>query len=754
MKTKFKSNIAIIFVAIIIILEIGFVLGDSQGVYVLEKNSEGVLRPVLKPFSNGEVNIDKGQTVYLDKGANEKDGVNSIGLVENVKIKKGENGGVIVEFKDKGLLMVTSEDLKQYTYDGLNSQSKFYFDKSGKITKLDVETSKQKTFNLGNYIYDVPTGTQLKFENGKVTVNLKKGGEFSYYPKDKPGEIKKISNIKEGGNFLINDKGEIESAQFTVTGDMSINHKGYNYKVTKDSEVKIDGKNIDVTVPDGTSVESPEKETGAEEDVVFSFHTKSGGALSLSNGDFFESKDGNTVLYSKGEGLYFKDKDAVIKSGDVEDFSISNAEGKEVYLVFNQEDIAKLGDKASIFIGNIDGKNNVILSSLSGKGPAISFAETNRYGIKVTSENTAAAQAIDGRVFIEQGDAGKVASIKISGNSISTLDKRSFYGENGQYYFDPAKQIDANFNYGKYSTAARVVLADNDGNRLGNINFDVYANDMDQYASVVDGKFQSSLEFFKTAGNFYVSSTVAFNQLTPDQQEFFDKEINPQGKEQLAATITISDGKVDASELQRVVERIRIQEEERRKNPPLASVRIPSGGGSGTIIGVDQNGRPVVLTAGHLGGATSPGSRERVQMADGRQFYATVIGGYSDYGGSGWDVAIMVGDQVIDKVPYVPVAPESHIVNRGDLAVRIGCPGCGDFKITNTRVGSVGNIIGHGTSEGIIGGESGGGLFHNGRLIGVVSTGGYYSGTPRIREFLAKQGYSYLIKYILIFLDI
>jgi len=178
-------------------------------------------------------------------------------------------------------------------------------------------------------------------------------------------------------------------------------------------------------------------------------------------------------------------------------------------------------------------------------------------------------------------------------------------------------------------------------------------------------------------------------------------------KKHLIAHAPTGLGKTDASELQRVVETLRIQEEERRKNPPAASVRIPSGGGSGTIIGVDsKDGRPIVLTAGHLGGATSPGYREKVQMADGMQFYATVIGGYSDYGGSGNDYALMKGDQVIDKIPYVPVAPESHIVNKGDLATRIGCPGCGDFQITNTRVGSVGDIIGHGTSEEIIGGEA------------------------------------------------
>lgn len=317
----------------------------------------------------------------------------------------------------------------------------------------------------------------------------------------------------------------------------------------------------------------------------------------------------------------------------------------------------------------------------------------------------------------------------------------------------PQKKIEAGFSYGSLSAAAKVVLVDDSGNRLPGINFDVYANNRDQYASVPDGQFKSSLEFFKTKGNFYVSSTVAFNQLTPENQKFFDEDINPQTKEQIASVLRQNNGKEAVAALDRKLGELRIEEDNRRKNPPLASVRVHGGGGSGTIIGVDEkDGKPIILTAGHLGGATRAGYRysNNIDLADGRSVSGTSLGGYSDYGGSGNDYALIKLDQPIDKVPYVPVAGESHVVNKGDPALRIGCPSCGPFKQTQTRVGSVGNIIRHGTNEQIIGGESGGGLFHQGRLIGVVSTTGYYTGTAPIRNFLRQQGYGYLIKIMII----
>jgi len=547
MKMQFKQNIFLLFIGLFILLEIGAIFA-ADGVYVLKLNEESVLRPVLLPFdSNGEINIGSGQTVYLGKSVDGRDGVKPLGFVENVKIKK-EGNNLAVMFKDKGSLSVTSEDLKRYDYNNLKSDSGFYFDNNGQIVKLNVETLDKKTFNLNGQIYEVSEGTQLNFENGEVKVNSK-GESFSYYPENKIDKKQIFSNLKDGAEFKVNKDGKLVEASFEVSVDSEINLRGYKYKLAKDSKVSLKDNKIDIRIPDGTKVESPEKTSDSEEGVVFSFRTLSGKAITLSNGDLFEVKDEENVLYSNGEGFYFTSENAVIKNNEgKEDFLIQNKEKGEVDLVFDKTQIKE--NRNSIFIGNENGKNSLILTSLGGKGPAIFFTENNRYGISITGQNTVAAQANNGKVFIEQGEPGKVASIKLSGDSISTLDRRSFYGENNKFYFDPVKQIESNFNYGASSAAAKIMLVDNNGIRLKDISFDVYSNNQDQYASVVDGSFKNvgNIEFFRTSGDFYVSSAVAFNQLSFEAQEIYD-EIDPEDLDSIASYTSL--GKENVAELQR-----------------------------------------------------------------------------------------------------------------------------------------------------------------------------------------------------------
>ncbi len=628
-----------------------------------------------------------------------------------------------------------------------------------KLVKADFTFINDDAINLNGYKYKLKKGTHVKLDNKEITINVK-GGSFSYYPVGDDKKEQSFSDIKSGGEFKFDEKGEIVSAKFSVDKETPLKLKGYkDYTLPKDSEVTIDGKNkkVDIVVPDGTKLDkSPEKEAGAEEGVVFSFKTKSNGALTLSNGDKFSSKDkdGN-VLYSKGSGFYFTSQNSEIQKDGKTDFSIYNKDKKEVYLVFDKKDIVTLGDKSSIYIGEEGGKKTMILTSLKESGSAITFSENNRFGIKVTQQNTAAVQPDKGKVFIAQRDAGKVADIKISGGSSVTLDKRTFSAQVNNLYFDPNKQIDSGGSHGSLSVASKIVLVDNDEKNL--LGFDVYANDRDQYASVNPNQIKEAggLSFFNTRGNFYVSSTVAFNQLSYEQQKFYDGTLNPQIKQQISGSIAGKSGKEDIFKFQSIVEGLRKEDEKARQNPILASVRIRSGGGSGTIIGKSaKDGHYYVLSAGHLAGATRPGAKETIQLSDGRKFTATVVGGRGDWGGSGNDYSLMRIDQLVDNLPYIPIASESVILNKNDLALRIGCPGCGPFKQTQTKLGRIGNIIGHGSSEGIRGGESGGGLFSKGRLVGVVSTGGYYTGTNPIRQFARKLGLGDLIQgYILALLD-
>ncbi|MDP2925782.1 MAG: hypothetical protein Q8N99_05410 [Nanoarchaeota archaeon] len=730
---KFK----IMFSILLLLLSINTILSLENGVYFYEStdvDGENLLRPVFHAFdSNGEIAIgNKGDSytrVYLSKG----DGIdpkNHLGYLKNIIIKKDGNDVRII-FKKGGEI-----NKGDYIYDKIKEGGAITFNDKGDIIKADIESTEKATYYFHDKAYDLPEGVHLIADTSKIDLSLSKQGSFSVYNKNEPDKKTTYNDIKQGGSFSFDISLGLTKAEFETGSNMDLKYKGYTYPIPADTKVKIgEDKKVSVTLPDGTKLEEPQKDSGADNGAVFSFKTKSGGEMTLPNGEIIKNKNTETIIGYQ-DGFYLEDRNYAIITNRNEELLIYNP--NKLYLAFEESKIQ--ADKSYLYLG----KDKIIASSINSEGAGIYFNSDNRIGFTITNDNTVSVQAKNGVVIVEKpSNQGEMPGIKLSGNSMVNLDKRSIYAESNNLYFDSKGRVISDFNQGRLSSQAKITLIDNSGVSIKD--FDVYANDRDQYAAVKKSDFKSSMSFYKTSGGFYISPQITFNQLTPDVQKFYS-ELDAKTQQQVAVYANNGE-RQGAAVLQRTIQVLIIEEENIRRNPYKASVRIPTGGGSGTIIGIDKNGYPIVLTAGHLGGATRPGYKETIQMSDKRQFKGTVIGGISDWRGSGWDVALIKGDTIIDKIPYVPVAPETHVVKPNDIALRIGCPGCGQFKQTQTRIGKVGNIIG--ATDYIIGGESGGGLFHNGRQIGIVSTGGYYTGTPRIREFLRKYGYDYLIKYLI-----
>jgi len=747
MSNKFESgNGKLIFVVVgllfIIFLNL-IIVSAEDGIYFYEPNEKGVLTPVLQPFVNGEINIDGDvKRVYLSAEGN--DPKNSLGYLKNVKIRK-EGSNIVVEFKDNGLVTRFDKDGNSYDYSNVKTSGKIITNGQGELVKVDLETMQKSNYYLNGFMYEVPPGTKLNLDAGIVGIKLGQDGEFTYY---KINEKKKTYNhIKKDGEFKINDKGELVSAKFEVNAETDFSLKGYKYKLAANSKVNFDKNKVEITIPDGAKVTVPEKIDGetADPGLIFSFSSASEKGIALPSGDVIENKNGKTVVNYK-DGFYISDKNYVLKTSDGKEDLLINTNGKETYLYFdgNSPD----DKKSYVFIG----KDKLITNSASGEGASLFVLPGNRLGIRTTSDNTIVVESKNGKVTLERPVGNEVPAIKLSGESIVILDKRSFYGQGSELYFDPKNVLVKDFNNGRFSASAKLSFVDNSGKNLKN--FDVYSNDKDQYASASEKDLKSPFKYYKTGGGFYISSSLTFNQLSYDSQRFYDS-LDLKKQQEIAGYASKGE-KSGAAELQGLIKKLIDEEIRIRQNPTKASVRIIGGGGSGTIIGVDpKDGKPIILTAGHLGGATSPGYRYNdIQLADGRTISGVSLGGYGDYGGSGNDYALIKVDQVIPGVAYVPVAAESRPIGQGDLAIRIGCPGCGEFKQTQTRLGTIGSTIGHGTNEEIIGGESGGGLFSKGRVVGVVSTGGYYTGTAPIRAFLRKIGYGSLISVSAVFKNI
>ena len=554
--------------------------------------------------------------------------------------------------------------------------------------------------------------------NKKITLKIESGGSIEI------SGSKYDLDFSEENEFVFNEKGELIKGTHFKTKEGIFRIKNYDVPLPENTEVIYEEEKIVFKLLKGLELEIPEKveELGeGEKEILFSYQ---GENLNLNENIFFGDSE---IGFDNGFFIQGKEYNIGKENGE---FLLLNNGGKKFYVLSDESELKE----NSIFIGD----KRLVMDSQE-KGLAIFFKQGNRYGFQVEGGKTAAVQAREGRVFIEASKEGEVPIVKLSGRSIVNLDKRTFFAENNEMYFNPKKGLILGFAHGDLPVKSSISLVDNNEKNIKD--FNVYANDRDQYAAVNPSSFKTPAKIYKTKLGFYASPNVAFNDLTLDAQKFYER-MRPEAQEHIfdMAVKGIAGNGIGGA--QAIIDNL--IEEERRRNPILASVRIPSGGGSGTIIGVDKEGYPIVLTAGHLGGATRPGYQERIQLTDGRQFKGTVIGGLRDYSGSGNDFSLIKINSKVPDIPYVPVAGEAHEINQGDPALRIGCPGCGKFKQSKTVIGRIGSGTIRVTDR-IYGGESGGGLFHNGRVVGVVSTTGDYTGTARIRGVLTKYGYDYLI---------
>ncbi len=786
-----KYKILFLFIAVFI-FSMQFI-SAADGVYLIKPSETGEegSRAVFVPFGpSGKIEIgDKQKRVYLSEKNGE--GKELLGYMKNVVIRK-EGSLFSVEFKQNGFIggSIPEPPAIDYKYEHIKSSGKIFFDNKGKALKAEFEATEKSTYYFGGKGYEISPGVHLKIddENADIKINSDESS-FSYFSADNPSEKKSFNGLKSGGSFKIEngelttaefetsseaelelkgekysfpgnakvkiENGELTTAEFETSSEFDFKIRGYKYSLPSGSKVKIEGKKISIILSDGAKLEEPEKiNDNADSEVVFLFSSESEIGMILSNDEIVKNREGATTIGYKDGYFYLVDKNVAVRTGNgQDDFLIHNPDSeRDIYLIFDKSKISEFdSEKQFIFFS----RDEIIASSLKGKGPGVFFAENNRLGMVITSENTAAMQAVDGRAFAIKRQTGKIPNIRISGNSITTIDRKSFFGEGGnKFYYNPSKTLESSFSYGSSSTALKVNYVDNNGNDI--LPSDYYSNFRNQYGSAPRGMLNNPMESF---GRDYVhfSNTLAFNYLSLEAQKFYSS-LNVAMRQQIAAYAGNGE-KENAATLQGILNRLILIEEERKKYPIRASVRIPSGSGSGTIIGVDANGYPIVLTAGHLRGATSPGAKEKIQLSDGREFRATVIKGIANYwGGSGWDLSLMRINTQVPGIPYIPVASASHIVNNGDPALRIGCPGCGKFKQTPNRITSInrdGTYI-YTTSD-PFGGESGGGLFHQGRLIGVVSIGtgssGGYPGVARIREFLVQNGLGYLIQFVMALLN-
>ena len=439
-------------------------------------------------------------------------------------------------------------------------------------------------------------------------------------------------------------------------------------------------------------------------------------------------------------------------------FLIDNPNNDKIYIYSNENQIDET--KKSIYLGS----EKIQLNSLEGESPSLFLREDNGLGFPVTDKNTLSFQAVNGRVILERNSKeGFISDIKFSGESIVTLDKRSFIGskDNSKFYYNK-ERFAGDFNHGDSSVSSKITYINNEGNEINS--FDIYSNNYNNYAAIDREQFPKGvgdLKFFKTKDETYVSPTLAFNQLTQETQKLFDSLTNKEIEEFSNQLDITNVGKLDRS-IKNYYANVR--------NPVKASVKVlgskGGGGGSGTIIGYEEiNGGkyPLILTAAHV---RQNAKTKYIKMQDGRAFYAKEIGRGKgtiqnpqyEYGE---DIAVLQATSPVNGFSFIPVANENHVLltgSSGDTVTRHGHDDLGPLRTDKGYINTLyKNKLGfNDRSRPPIPGASGSGLFHNGKLVGVTSvyyhSGAGYSSFRSVIKLLEKLGKDHVIpKFIIIF---
>ncbi len=610
------------------------------------------------------------------------------------------------------------------------------------------------------------------------TVTLNDGGSIEINGVEFPVD----SSAGKINKFIFGSDGKLLDGTRFVSNKGKFVLKGWEYNFPKGVVVEYKGGEVVFNFPVGEEIVKPVAGDGADENAVFIYESSSAETgIKLPNGLIIGGRDGGKAkVYADGNGFYLGKDGVVVKTGDGKDGLLVNVpdDGRKVYFASNVDDF---GDEVDyIYVG--DGV--VILNSPEGSGRGVSafVLPDNEFGIAATPQNTVAAQAANGKAIIRKSDTlGKLADVRISGESIADLDGRSIFAFEEKMYFYPKDGLIDGFERGYYDADVKVTLIDKSGKAVED--FSVYSNGRDQYASVSEGDLESGLEYVETSEGFFVSNSVSFNRLSPDAQKFYsglsDEEqkelidevnvgslvIHDEGKDNVVKSkinqISFSKGR--SAMLQKGINRIIEGEIKKKQNPYSASAKLSSGGagGSATFIGTDKEGHPIALTAGHVVRTPGRSVKLTINTDEGLKTYTgKVVGGTHVP-----DVAVLRMDQVDFDVPYVSIASKDEI-SVGDLGLRMGYPSYKGrkFEAINTKIIEVGDgrwEIEASEEIGPYPGSSGGAVFVDGKLGGITSQTpgwgsgiGKYTGPEDIGDILIRHGYDYLINIIKVLLKL
>ncbi len=628
----------------------------------------------------------------------------------------------------------------------------------GKGFVRTVEAQDKKIFLVGGV--EITTGQNIKIKTPKnriyvlfedVDITTFPGEDVKYIKivgkkgeeryKDVTVSGKKFSikyDSKNPPKFVLDGEGNLAEGTEFETQKGKYNLRGYEIELPENSKVEYLEDGVVVTVPRGSKIKDPIRDGELKGEIEIK--TDEAGPLNTPRGNFQVANkntagdyvSGITSLFYKWENgkmrIYTKNKVSGFFNNEGElDFTIINPSNDgEIYFVSSTKDID--ASKNTVIVND----KEIGSVSVNGLGPAISIGAGSRLRGRMSELSpggkTLSFQSKNGYAVLSNGANGDNPLIRLRGDSVYSPDGVSFTGDakNNKFYYNPGPKIEG-VTHGTGAIPINARLLDN-GNK--NLPYVILSNDQNQHVLAPEKDISNPAKYFVSDKGNVFSAGAVFNQLSPKgRKEFIDLFT---GDQRLFVDQLKDGGNIAAIERE-------INKKILTNNPLSSSITL--NGCSGTLVGF-HNGKPMILTAAHCvrgKGSTrnvwlkdlTPGSTKSRLHKD-QAIHARVVE-YSKRG-SGTDLALMElnpnEEQLaeIKKRGFSRIIPPSEAANLkvGAKALMIGCPGR-TFYSSGCTIRGISSTTGTNslrTNVQPVSGMSGGGLFQNGKLIGVTASGG------------------------------
>jgi len=327
------------------------------------------------------------------------------------------------------------QQVQGYVNEGAQVVNELKINDQGKVTDGTIKFGEKQAFinNLiGEDIKDKQisvTNAELTKKDGASTIEIKDKGNLVITQVDDKGKTTDhffYQNIKEGGKFELDDKGQIAKADITASDDTSFRFGSQSVSVPKDARVIYDDGKISVSGKEGTAFDLKEYSKDANGNFLENYNQRirildENGVLingQTIQGKNFQVGDINVRGMNNGLGtLTIQENGNILGKNSIADWKNLeiDATQKDVLLVKPGADISKI-------TGNYIAPNSKL--EANGDGFSLEFKPNNQWTNVKAEENDKLKLTFDRDIkvnFENRNEIDKAPLMSLTRNKDSSL---------------------------------------------------------------------------------------------------------------------------------------------------------------------------------------------------------------------------------------------------------------------------------------------------------------------------------------------